>query len=157
MSGRVTLLSLALAAVSAAGLAAAGPALASTPTGTATVAIKARTAGLVAQLLIEVPLTYSCGPLDSVTDNETEVEVQQAVSNGGVAIGHGVFGDAVVVCDGATHTQKIQVLPVAGLHFHTGAAIVQANLLLSGELAGSDVFERATMPWQEIRLRRVKK
>jgi hypothetical protein len=156
MIGRIRLLSLALLAISAAVLVAAGPASASSPGESGTVAINSSTAGLVAQVLIEVPLTYSCGPMDTVTDEETEVHVQQAVANGGVAIGEGHFDQNPTICDGATRTVMIQVLPVAGLHFHRGLAIVKADLLIGGQLSGSNVFVNATMPWQKIRLRRSK-
>jgi hypothetical protein len=155
---RIRVLSVTLIAIGAAGLAGAARASADITQLPATVAINASSAKLHALVLVDVPVTYSCTPMDQIEEQDTEVDLQQAVSGGNVALGGGglFLYPQLPTCDGATHTVTSQVTQSNGKHFHTGLAIVRASFGIDGYLNGESVEEFAQIGWQTLRLRAAK-
>ena len=142
--------------VTAIGLAfGAGPVAAAPFPGTATVSLPAK-ADLIARVLVEVPVTYSCTPVDGQTSDGSNISarIRQAVHQS-TAFG---FGGATepATCDGAVHTQTIQVLAgesdLSAAHFRKGDAIAIANISVCGSINGVFGCERAVAGWQKIRL-----
>jgi hypothetical protein len=123
--------------------------------GTATVSLPAK-ADLIARVLVEVPVTYSCTPVDGQTSDGSNItaRIRQAVHQS-TAFG---FGGATepATCDGAVHTQTVQVLAgesdLSAAHFRKGEAIAIANISVCGSINGVFGCERAVAGWKEIRL-----
>jgi hypothetical protein len=133
----------------------AGTAAAATFPGTATVALPER-ADLIARVLVEVPVTYSCTPVDGQTSDGSNISVRirQAVHQL-TAFGSG-GGTEPATCDGAVHTQTVQVLAgesdLSAAHFRKGDAVAIANITVCGSIGGVFGCERANTGWKQIRL-----
>jgi len=145
-----------LTLVTAVGLASgAGTAAAAPFPGTATVALPTK-ADLIARVLAEVPVTYSCTAVDGQTSDgpNISVRIRQAVHQS-TAFGSGGSTEPAT-CDGTAHTQTVQVLAgesdLSGAHFRKGAAVAIANIFLCGSIGGVFGCERANTSWQQIRL-----
>jgi hypothetical protein len=109
------------------------------------------TADLSARLLVKVPVTVTCGPVD-VTGSSLQVQLSQAVkkeiAHGSVFLG-GMFGGLTFTCDGAPHAYSVTVVAdSSGAPFRRGSAVITATAFLFG--ATSD---QGTSGPQVIRLR----
>jgi len=123
--------------------------------GTATAALP-KEANLIAKVLADVPVSYSCSPVDGQTSDGSNINVRirQAVKNS-IAFGFG-GGTEPATCDGAVHTQTVQVLAgesdLSASHFRKGGAIAIANVSVCGSIGGVFGCERATDGWRKITL-----
>jgi hypothetical protein len=96
----------------------------------ASVVIQRDQVTLTAHILVTVPVTVTCNPLDiPLSFAETGFQVEQAVDHGtAIAQASGYFANDPSVCDGSPHTMVMQGLAVpSGPPFRRGNAILTAT------------------------------
>jgi hypothetical protein len=93
------------------------------------------TADLSAKLLVKVPVTVTCGPMD-VTGSSLQVQLSEAVkkdiAHGSAFLG-GMFGGLQFTCDGAPHPYPVTIVAdPSGAPFKRGNAVITATAFVFG-------------------------